>query len=971
MATRPTLIVGLGTSGMRIASEVEKLMYATFGANSLPNCRSIYIETDTSARPDRTPIETELKPATIAVDRLETALSDLKQNAALDLDWVPEEIARRMAYKNEGAGGVRPGGRILLWYPPNFKSVYNALAAAWAEVTRGSAAAGQNDLAEEGTDQHCNVFVVGTLVGGTCSGTFIDIGYMLRKITTGGRIGVARARQVSLTAILLVPSESASSVGCANGYGALYELEQFRLNGHPYDEQWPNGMFSGSWQIGPFDSAYLVSTEYGDGAGAIELVTCYTVTAMKLFCDVIGMSGEIGRVTSDGRANQKYGYFSTFGISAVMYPRYALCEAAGCDLGVKLCDRFLDEQQLFDDTGKVLGSIGEPNIYDEAAEFIGRILDESFSQLESRGTQVAMAVDVERDIQRVLNGEMGVIKFSEKFLIGDSNNYWGVINDNLHTIRESFLDSVSQLIRKKLRDSQNLISAEMLLKKIQTVIAETLDYWLHSDVPQPAQWATEVNRMVKQVFTNTHRFLLQRTETVRDRAEEMVKIMKMMAMREILSGLAQAIDSKDPSIVRVPTVPRMAEFRSGLLELKQTLIDRKKEIRRQVTDETVPVLRVWAKGDFESDLRQIQDRYRQTTAKWMPNLQNVFPDETPYDVFDREIKVVRDPTTNKTTAASGLLTENVKAKYQKSCEVVLLDEVDPIAFAAQHPRDTARQANRALAGLLHLRKQPTCGEHGVPRFVLGSDVNSIREMVRTLNNNDCPDFTPDQVVNLALLKDAVFFYEEKSNIEPLTTLSAIKTMKERFDNPPPDQSSGPDAVKLWKQFRLAYGITAENWARRQRRTLVRTMMRFAREFGLRYERQYGGMWIAKGPRWDTLPISSGDPPTFIYTDESKVQVVMELSPERAVSIRILAENPGAFEALRIAISKVLAQFDDTALVKIYNEEIRPRIADASTAGAVNQFSDEFFGLADESGKRQGGLISELRVSAQEGRVAYA
>jgi hypothetical protein len=337
---RPTLIVGLGTSGLTVVSEVQKLMYETFGVNRLPIFNYVYIETDLSKSHEQTPAGSDLVPVKIHVESLERACRDLRNNPQLSLDWVPPDLPQHLAYNAQGAGGVRPAGRLLLWGDQvnrNFMTAYDAIAAAWADIRNPAAnaamAANHADIVARagGLSPQPVVYVVGTLVGGTCSGCFIDIGYVLRRITGLGEQG-------AMYAVLFVPGEGLTlHAGYGNTYGALVELDYFRTPGHYYQEVWPNEVRVPPERLPPYSIVYLISSEYGRHAFAgMSFDGCLKVAGLKLFCDLAGLSSHRGATLADGM-NEGFGFYATFGISAVLYPKYALMEAMGCEQGKALC----------------------------------------------------------------------------------------------------------------------------------------------------------------------------------------------------------------------------------------------------------------------------------------------------------------------------------------------------------------------------------------------------------------------------------------------------------------------------------------------------------------------------------------------------------------------------------------------------------------------------------------------------------
>ena len=973
MPVQPTLLVGLGTSGMWVINEVEKLIYSNHGTNTLPHVRSLYIETDTLKSPDKLPVDSAVMRRTIEVNSLENAVRRLHDDSDLDLDWFSDALPAQMSYNSQGAGGVRPAGRILLWTPPNFTQVYNALSNAWASLNTGRTTGMGDSVATGQEGQIPCVYVVGTLFGGTCSGTFIDIGYILQKLTMPGELGISRATKVPIIGIFLLPTENTpdAEMGCGNSYGALLELENFRQHGHGFAEKWPNGVYCQPTRQKPFDQVYLIAPEYGDGSGQMDLRTCYSVAGMKLYADILGMSAEIGALTLNAKNAGDYTFFATFGISAVMYPRYALSEAAACELGKKLCDRWLAENTIKDPSGNDAEGIIPETIFDGVRQFLDDKIQEAFRELESSGDQLPLQTRVEKDLNRVLHEGGDIDVFTRQFLVGDPNNYCGGLKDRTHQIYQRLCLSIGEKVRATMKEKQNLRYTELLLLKIQESIAGLLRYWDNQEVPTANSWNDRVSKAVKRMFSGTYWAFGERPNVVRDRAEEIVKWAKMMVMRDVLKDVSTGINSQEIDRSEVPTLRQVGDFRKGLRSLQESFAARASDIKYQVTDPTVPVLRVWASGRFtredgsseDGDLERAVIGYLRSRPNNYPSFADAFP-ESPWDVFARNIKVMRAAGGDE-QVQTGILFEHAKREYQARCKDLLAGKVDPVEYACKNPADAARQARRALAGLLHLQKDPRAGAPGIPRFVIGSDVGAIRELIRVLQSSPAvtvKEFGDNHAFKLPDLGDAVFFYEEKSNIEPLTGLSAIQTLKNGFENlPPAKKNVAMMTSQIWKQHRLAYGVSDQNLARRRRRTLAQQMMQFVLEFGLKYAKDpFILKWKPTGVRWPGLDVHIGDPCTFTYTDDNGLIVTRELDPNRAACVKELAEDAIAFPKMKQQINLLLEGNDDAALANLFNTEIRQRITEQESAQQANEFTNRYFGEREGEGRRPA-ILASLRT----------
>jgi len=184
---QPTLVIGLGSSGLEAINELQRWMYVTFGKNRLPIFQYVCFDSDLRYTPDCTPDGNEIDFHQLRVDGYQHAMEELQQNPSVSADWIDPKLPQQVLGEAFGAGGVRPIGRLLLWGGGNFNIAYQAISRAWQDIVRPNAV---NELPPDLQQNFVHepvVYIIGTLGGGTCSGTFIDIGYMVQQICGADR----------------------------------------------------------------------------------------------------------------------------------------------------------------------------------------------------------------------------------------------------------------------------------------------------------------------------------------------------------------------------------------------------------------------------------------------------------------------------------------------------------------------------------------------------------------------------------------------------------------------------------------------------------------------------------------------------------------------------------------------------------------------------------------------------------------
>ena len=190
-------------------------------------------------------------------------------NPHLD-EWWPPEVPKQAI--TAGAGQVRARGRLALF--ARASEVYSRLQRtiddvrnirnqkqSYAEQFQVSARAG------------VEVYLVGSLAGGTGSGTFLDISFMARDI--------AGDSESNLTAVLLLPGLFTRKAGVAlvkpNAYGALKEIEY--LSTMKGNFQVDYGVRRVDVTRPPFDLIYLIDNSNEQGRVVSDDRDLYTLIA--------------------------------------------------------------------------------------------------------------------------------------------------------------------------------------------------------------------------------------------------------------------------------------------------------------------------------------------------------------------------------------------------------------------------------------------------------------------------------------------------------------------------------------------------------------------------------------------------------------------------------------------------------------------------------------------------------------------
>lgn len=445
----PCLFIGIGTNGWRILQELRELIYEEFGRGGLPCFRYIGIESDSDKKPDDsflphrpeayervTPVYISIPDVNVIRRRLDPAMG---QDAILSMgDWLDGRLIERgnKSYK-AGAGNARQAGRMCLW--ENWKQFRSAVSDGLDAIRNpdGREAADtflrkeyfakkralSQPPAERLVKDAPKIYIFGTLCGGTCSGTFMDIAYyvahelgLLGDVRRGIQRGVADPEIVGLFTITdmrrIADGELRKLV--ANCWAALRELDFAYHKEGRYTATFPDGTEIDTPNE-PFDTLYLqsLSNLAAKGFDRSDYDGLAQMCAMNLFTEVVaGLAAkkDESRVnlhqTAEGymqpNPQEHMRAFSAFGLSAFWYPKYRIAQAINRQLTVEM-------------TGGWLGTaVTSSTMADEARKDWQDLLGGVRDSLIGKGVNARCNLNLEDEIQHAFDhGEPSFLQTDE------------------------------------------------------------------------------------------------------------------------------------------------------------------------------------------------------------------------------------------------------------------------------------------------------------------------------------------------------------------------------------------------------------------------------------------------------------------------------------------------------------------------------------------------------------------------------
>ncbi len=259
----PGILIGLGGTGGEVLLRIRKKFYdlsSTFGLDEWPIVQYLYIDTDADDKDLKDENQKYYKlnaddfyPATL--ENYRTFTDKLQDFPSLRKWWYEDQSPLKSSALNSGAGQIRGYARLAIW--KHAGTIQQRIAQLIGQARDPGATARMAQRGITVDNQKVWVYVIASLAGGTGSGAFLDLGYLLRDLNMKG---------VETMAFLVMPSAFDYLPGSkdrlkANAYASLMELEHYEsltVRGMAFDDRWANHRPPQHITQSPFTRVFLI-----------------------------------------------------------------------------------------------------------------------------------------------------------------------------------------------------------------------------------------------------------------------------------------------------------------------------------------------------------------------------------------------------------------------------------------------------------------------------------------------------------------------------------------------------------------------------------------------------------------------------------------------------------------------------------------------------------------------------------------
>ena len=808
---KPTLLIGIGTSGLRVLEQVQNFYYESTGTNRPAHAQFLYLETDENARPGVTALKNEITRVHISLNEKETMINSLKKEEALDAWWLPP--SRHILDSGFGAGGLPAFGRVALWGAENFDNVSKQILNAYEKVA--------SHTVEDSNDSKPAVFVTGSLTGGTGTGTFIDIAYLIRNLFDD---------IADLYGLFMIPGRTGydgKEIIYANTYASLKMLEHFNKIGNGYKLRWPNG-HKANFDQPPYEFVQFISQDYnGDVPSISSLTGLYKMAGMYLFLNVFGLRKKRLVRFGDAKGNQHLDKYGTFGLSAIQYPKSQLEEHLAIQLTEEVLNRWVDANNYFNQGNLIPIQKSRHLVLDRTKRNFEKFLREAFTELDA--TEVRAGRSIINDLKektRTLKNKEYEEGSPEDFIRSNFSssvaaNYYSAVKNNLRAAEDILIEKISELIIHATDQFENLIVVREHLEAIVQAIDETTNYWISIKVSgRPDKWELVLNSQVNWMLKNRYQYLFQGDNVLEDRMRSTLELMKMHLFANKLVDIKKCITQgeiilKSNNGVDLPTVKQIDHIigainatlgkseDSKLPKNFKTLKTRREEIKNDIGDVTIPILRVFPSGSVSEELSRSLDKYRRGINNSIPGKSALIGQNELWNYL-----IINKSDLHDTLYKDGIRSFEAEIrKYESVPDMNISD------FVRKEPDESIKIANRATYPLVKINsdKETLFGNSMyLPKMVIGQSKAMVEDVLSLFKEERYLEFNASSDDGIWVdkdLKNLLVFYEERGYMQDKTTFNPLKHL--RFIREIEDiYSEYPELKRIsaeeWHMLRIPY-----------------------------------------------------------------------------------------------------------------------------------------------------------------------
>ena len=771
------LIIGIGSTGFDVLERSLQYFYEFTKKEQPEHVAYMFLET---ARKSSEYIEKGIMSfCDISTDGIQATLNAWHQEKVTDdKHWIPDHADILNAHN--GAGGQPVFGRVGLW--ANEVNVRAKIRQLYAQI---------------GGNAGTNIYIVGSLVGGTGSGVCLDIAYMVRETTNNDNI----------YGLFLLPNRvdigvTAKMMGYENAYTSLKSIDFYSKsngNGNWYKCTMPSGTKI-DHKGAPYKQIQFYTQDFSDASASMpqlsDLIQSVGFNLVLRVLDITNTSAPFQRVINDRIVDFDQdcpdGIFSTIGMNVFQYPEGLLEEYFATEqLKRSILDRWNDSTHYVGRNGSNISieslMAGEltPKVDVRIQEIVRRSID------LSRGTSVlghsTLKIALEAEVDTILNKTYSSDTLDEDSYVYDlfdamnNSRFYGAIKGKSLDLRNTIVEGIAQYVSEISNEYQNLT----VIKKVIDSISDSLNDLTkllrtkHNIDGTPDGWNKNWNEFLLPERLHNDKFLCVITGTQKQFYYEalngVAQLCYFNVLFDVIEQIVNSLNSKPgttplttpgPHTVTLPTrdiVNQITEKVKKLLDEKDpgSIMYRHEAIAGQLNNtQSSQINFLYKSGSFSEDVADAQGRYDNEGKKL------TFREITGVSMWD----YLKDNSLNKLESSliSGALTFIQTLNLFGESDIVQIMKSLPNTNR-KYPKvhslltDTKEDVVKTLPAMCQLIATEKFVAHDKLKLIVASDTDENNESgIVSAMSGYKPSPNDSNYVMLPSMKNTVVVYQEYS-----------------------------------------------------------------------------------------------------------------------------------------------------------------------------------------------------------------
>jgi len=590
MAT--AIVIGLGTTGLNIVEELQQFHYQFTGENKSNKVEYLYCETDLDKKPKKTANgSNDIKFIPLSLGEMQAGINRLKGIEKID-SWLPT-YDESISNGKKGAAGRSAYGRLALWM--RWNDVKQAISTAW------------HNIEAEGDKPY--IFITGSLTGGTCTGTFIDIAYLTRKITKSDKI----------YGLFLIPGFNESDANVKSNYliatAALTEFSKKQESGNVkqvYDCIWPDEKPDDSIsKTAPYLMVDFLSPDYSDGAASIPSTDdgkeyLAKIAGLNMCLNILDLNKEdnnnlLSAVTSKqidiNLNNGNQITFSTLATTLIRYPKRQLIEYVSLQkCKDEILNRWTDKEKYKRNSDDVKIENQKNTIKEKYEKRFELLLQNVLNRDLGVGSKIKDNV-AQMIINKNINNDI-----KDYFISTNDGHHYKQISNSISDIKDELVDGIYLLIQDAMEEYQNLHVISNIITDLSIYIPVILEFWLNRYKLDgiPSHFDEVLYKFIKKTSTENSlpSLLFNKSKFYEEQMNNLFMMCKMHFTIKILSEIKEHLDSDKNYYGQKYSLPNKSKIDKIITTINGVIVDEKSK-------EQTPEFRNITKrlGNLEAELK--------------------------------------------------------------------------------------------------------------------------------------------------------------------------------------------------------------------------------------------------------------------------------------------------------------------------------------------------------------------------------